>query len=104
MRLLTLIPVLWGVSLLVFIAMNFVPGDPASIVLGINATPELVETFRERYGLNLPIYERYLNWLVGMLHGDFGKAYISGLDIGPALLERLPVTLELSLLAITIAT
>jgi peptide/nickel transport system permease protein len=102
-RLATLVPVLWGVSLLVFLAMNFIPGDVATIFLGINANPELLETFRERFGLNRPLYVRYLEWLVGLLHGSFGRSFTTGVDVGQELWQRFPVTLELALLAILIA-
>ena len=102
-RLLTLIPVLWGVSLLVFLAMNFIPGDIASIFLGIQSNQELLETFRHRFGLDRPLYVRYLEWVGGMLHGDFGRSFANGIDIRAELFTRFGVTLELTLLSILIA-
>jgi peptide/nickel transport system permease protein len=83
--------------------MNYIPGDLASIFLGINANPELLATFRERFGLDRPLYVRYLEWLSGLLRGDFGRSFASGVDIGQELLHRFPVTLELTLLSILIA-
>ena len=83
--------------------MNYIPGDVASIFLGINANPELLQTFRERFGLNRPLYVRYVEWLVGLLHGSFGRSFTTGVDVGQELWQRFPVTLELALLAMLIA-
>jgi peptide/nickel transport system permease protein len=102
-RLFTLIPVLLGISALVFVAMNSIPGDLASIFLGINANEELLAAFRQRYGLDRPLHVRYLQWLFGLLQGNFGRSFTTGVDIGRELLTRFGVTLELTLLSIMIA-
>src|SRR5438067_5907733 len=102
-RFLALIPVLWGVSLLVFLAMNYIPGDVASIFLGINANQERLEIFRHQFGLDRPLLLRYLEWLGGLLQGSFGRSFSTGVDIGHELVQRFGVTLELTVLSILIA-
>ena len=94
---------LLGMSVLVFLIIRLVPGDPVLAVLGLNATPELVARLREELGLNDPIYVQYVNWLGDLLQGDFGLDYRSNEPIGSLLLERLPVTLELTGMALLLA-
>jgi peptide/nickel transport system permease protein len=102
-RLALSVPMLLGMSVLVFLIIRLVPGDPVLAVLGLNATPALVAQLREDLNLNDPIYVQYLNWLGGVLHGDFGLDYRSDEPIGGMLLDRLPVTLELTALALLLA-
>src|SRR5436309_15398377 len=102
-RFLALIPVLWGVSLLVFLAMNFIPGDVASIFLGINANQERLEIFRHQFGLDRPLAVRYLAWLGGLLQGSFGRSFSTGVDIRHELLQRIAATLELTMLSLLAA-
>jgi len=68
-RLALSVPMLLGMSVLVFLIIRLVPGDPVLAVLGLNATPDLVAKLREDLGLNDPIYVQYVNWLAGVLHG-----------------------------------
>jgi peptide/nickel transport system permease protein len=102
-RLALSVPMLLGMSVLVFLIIRLVPGDPVLAVLGLNATPQLVANLREELGLNDPIYVQYFSWLGGILHGDFGLDYRSDEPIGGMLLDRLPVTLELTAIALTMA-
>ena len=102
-RLALSVPMLLGMSVLVFLIIRLVPGDPVLAVLGLNATPELVARLREELGLNDPIYVQYVNWLGDLLQGDFGLDYRSNEPIGSLLLERLPVTLELTGMALLLA-
>ena len=102
-RLALSVPMLLGMSVLVFLIIRLVPGDPVLAVLGLNATPQLVANLREDLGLNDPIYVQYFNWLGGIVHGDFGLDYRSDQPIGSMLVERLPVTLELTALALLLA-
>jgi peptide/nickel transport system permease protein len=102
-RLALSVPMLLGMSVLVFLIIRLVPGDPVLAVLGLNATPELVANLREDLGLNDPIYVQYVNWLGGVLQGDFGLDYRSNEPIGSMLLDRLPVTLELTGLALLLS-
>jgi peptide/nickel transport system permease protein len=102
-RLALSVPMLLGMSVLVFLIIRLVPGDPVLAVLGLNTTPELVAKLREDLGLNDPIYMQYVNWLGGVLHGDFGLDYRSDEPIGRMLLDRLPITLELTGLSLLLA-
>ena len=98
-RLLLAAPLLLGMSILVFGLMRLVPGDPAVVVLGYKATPEGVRALREAFHLDEPVAQQYLRWLAGVLRGDFGLDFRQNEPIGRMILERLPVTLELTLLA-----
>src|SRR5262244_249364 len=98
-RLLLAVPLLLGMSVLVFALMRLVPGDPAVVVLGYKATPEGVRALREAFHLDEPIPQQYLRWLAGVARGDFGLDFRQNEPIGRMILDRLPVTLELTLLA-----
>ena len=84
-RLLQLIPVLLGISIAIFAVLRLIPGGFASGMLGIDATPELIEQVNARYGLDQPVVTQYLKWIGGVLHGDFGQSFRSGADIPAAL-------------------
>ena len=86
-RLLSLIPVLFVVSILVFSLMHLAPGDPASAILGMEATAADLEHLKEELGLNLPLYEQYARWVVGVLHGDLGRSYFMKESVGQAIAE-----------------
>src|SRR5205814_5105249 len=88
-----------GMSVLVFGLMQFVPGDPAVVVLGYKATPEGVRALREAFHLDEPLPEQYARWLAGLVRGDFGIDFRQNEPIGRMILDRLPVTVELTLLA-----
>src|SRR5215470_3420352 len=98
-RLALALPLLLGMSILVFGLMRLVPGDPAVVVLGYKATPEGVKALREAFHLDEPLPEQYLRWLAGLVRGDFGLDFRQNEPIGRMILDRLPVTLELTLLA-----
>src|SRR5262249_8430299 len=102
-RLLITIPVLFGMSLLVFSLIHLVPGDPAQVMLGLTATPENIATLHKQLGLDDPLWRQYLTWLWHLLHGDLGTDFRSHEPLTQMLLRRLPVTLELTLLATLIA-
>lgn len=106
-RLLTAVPVLLGISLLAFILGVLSPGDPAEFVLnqdGLYApTEEQISAMRTELGLDKPLWLRYGLWLLGVLQGDLGTSYITGRDIAAEILQRLPVTLELAVLALVMA-
>jgi len=101
-RLLAAIPVLWGVTLLSFLVLNALPGDAASALLGINATPAELKAFRIKLHLNEPLWTRYGNWLGGVVHGDLGTSIASPQSVASILGQRLPVTLELVIFALVI--
>jgi peptide/nickel transport system permease protein len=103
-RLLSAFPVLWGVTLLTFLTLNALPGDAASALLGINATPAEVRAFSIKLHLNEPLWTRYGHWLGGVLHGDLGTSLASPQSVASILAQRLPVTLELVIYALIITT
>jgi peptide/nickel transport system permease protein len=98
-RLLYLVPVLIAVSLLTFLIASLLPGDLAYVILGDQATPEKVAALRADMGLDQPIWWRYLSWLGNVLQGDFGRSFRTGQTVLQAVAERLPVSIELMLLA-----
>jgi peptide/nickel transport system permease protein len=98
-RLLYLVPVLVAVSLLTFLIASLLPGDLAYVILGDQATPDKVAALRHDMGLDLPIWWRYLSWLGHVLQGDFGRSFRTGQTVLQAVSERLPVSVELMLLA-----
>jgi len=94
---------LLAVSVLIFVCTQILPGDVASAVLGNTATPESLKVFRAELGLDKPAYVRYLTWLLGVLHGDFGKALTNGLTIKEQLAPRFANTLFLAAYSAIIA-
>jgi len=91
------------VSLLVFLAIRVVPGDPAQIILGTEADPSSLSALRERLGLNEPLYVQYTTWIKNLLTGRLGESIRYGKPIGELIASRLTVTGPLALLAIVIA-
>lgn len=96
-RLLMLIPVIIGVSFLVFFIMSLSPDDPARTILGETAPIEAVEALREELGLNDPVLKRYVDYMGGLLHGDMGTSYKSDRPVFDEIIGRFPATLKLSL-------
>src|SRR5262245_22958948 len=94
-----LVPVLIAVTLLTFLIASLLPGDLAHAMLGDQATPEAVQALRRDMGLDQPLWWRYLHWLSGIVQGDFGRSFRTGEPVLGAILGRLPVSLELMLLA-----
>lgn len=102
-RLVALVASLVVASILVFVVVNLLPGDVATVMLGTNATPENVAALRHSLGLDQPLWLRYLQWAGGMLHGDFGTSVLSHTPVGPLILQKLTVSGPLALLAAAIA-
>ena len=107
-RLLTLPPLLVGISLISFLLLNFAPGDAAEITLrrqngGITPPPEAVLALREDLGLDAPLPMRYVRWLSGALRGDLGDSYRSGNPIARELANKLPATLLLATVSLALA-
>ena len=98
-RLLYLVPVLVAVSLLTFLIASLLPGDLAYVILGDQATPDKVAALRHDMGLDQPIWWRYASWLGHVLQGDFGRSFRTGQTVLQAVAERMPVSIELMLLA-----
>ena len=101
-RLLSAIPVLFIVSLISFGLMRLIPGDPAAAIAGIAATPAQIEQLRRDLGLDEPLLMQLLHYYQGLLQGDFGKSLLLGKGVLAATMERLPVTIGLSLYALVL--
>lgn len=102
-RLLLLLPVLFGTSLLIFLLLRLIPGDPAQVILGLRATPERLIIVREELGLDLPMHLQYGQWLGKLLAGDLGRDYRSNEAVTALLGTRLPVTIQLTLMSLALA-
>jgi len=97
------VPTLFAASIVLFITINVVPGSAAKAALGIDATPQAIARFEALNGLDRPLHVQYLDWLAKALAGDFGKSFQNHVPVGPEVARRLPVTLELAILAFLIA-
>jgi peptide/nickel transport system permease protein len=102
-RLALTVPTLFAMTVFVFLIIHLVPGDPVRTMLGFRATPENVRTIRESLGLDQPLPEQYAHWIGGVLRGDLGEDYISHASLSTLIAQRLPVTLELTLLSMALA-
>jgi len=98
-----MVPVLIAMSIFVFLVIRLVPGDPVRTMLGFRANEENVATIREQLGLDQPLLDQYLDWAGGLLQLDLGQDFISNVPITTLLAQRLPVTLELTFLAMGLA-
>lgn len=95
-RLISAVPVLLGITIIVFLIMSLIPGDPATAILGSYATPENVEKLNRDLGLDAPMVQRYFIWLSNMLAGDFGRSYSLNRPVIDEVLERFNATLILA--------
>ncbi|WP_425419887.1 ABC transporter permease [Oricola indica] len=95
-RLLAAIPVIFGLTIIVFLIMAMIPGDPATAILGSYATPENVEKLNRDLGLDKPLVQQYFIWLGNMLQGDFGRSYTLNRPVIDEVLERFSATLILA--------
>lgn len=102
-RIILLIPILLGVSVIVFGIMYATPGDPAILMLGENAPQAELEALREQLGLNEPVYVQYAIWMGNVLRLDFGRSIRSGRPVTNEISARLPATVELAVLATLLA-
>ena len=102
-RLLLMIPVIIGVSFLVFFIMDMAPGDAVDVLAPEGATAEDLEAIRHDLGLDKPVVVRYIDYMAGMLRGDLGVSYISKTDVFQTYVEKLPATIKLSFASILIS-
>ncbi len=102
-RLIHLVPVLLGVSLAVFLLLKLTPGDPATAILGVQASPQEVARIRHSLGLDRPWWVQYGIWLSNVVRGDLGVSYQSKRPVSLLILQRLPATVELAILSLLIA-
>ncbi|QCJ42223.1 ABC transporter permease [Bacillus sp. S3] len=101
-RLLQTIPVVIGVTFVVFFIMQLVPGDPAVLLAGEGASKETIEAIREQLGLNRPLFVQYLDYLMSIFRGDFGVSLKNSQPVLDEILVRLPITIELAFFSILI--
>jgi len=102
-RLLAMIPTLIGVSIVVFMFIHLIPGDPATAMLRENAPAEVAERIRESLGLNKPLYEQYFIYMGKVLRGDLGRSLVTNNPVMDDLANRFPATAELTLFAMFVA-
>ena len=102
-RLIQLIPVIIGVTIIAFSLIQLAPGDPARTMLGQHATQQELNEIREKYGLDEPIYVQYAIWLNGVLHGDLGRSILTKELVVIEITERFPNTIELAIAAMIFA-
>ncbi|MCL4554777.1 MAG: ABC transporter permease [Actinobacteria bacterium] len=102
-RLLQLVPVLLGISMVVFIVVHLIPGDPVMVMLGERATPESAERLREELGLNDPLPVQYVHYISNALRGDLGRSVRTNDHVAIEILIRYPATVELTLASLLIA-
>lgn len=103
-RILSLTLSLMVASVVIFVAIEVVPGDPASYMLGINAQEDTVAALRKELGLNVPKFQRYLGWIGGLVRGDFGVSYTYRTPVADMIGERMWISLPLALFALTMST
>ncbi|MBR5284023.1 MAG: ABC transporter permease [Clostridia bacterium] len=102
-RLVAMVPVLLGVTLVIYLIMSMAPGDPAKVILGEQATPEQIAELREEMGLNDPVLVQYARYIFKLVQGDMGNSYNSGLKCNVEIFARFPNTLRLTICAISLA-
>jgi peptide/nickel transport system permease protein len=102
-RLVLLLPTLLGLSLVTFVLLRLIPGDPARVMLGEHATAEEIAHFRADAGLDRPLLVQYLHYVTSLARGDWGRSIQTNLPVLSELAQRLPATVELSLAAMAIA-
>lgn len=102
-RLLSLIPVLFVVTVAIFLIVHLTPGDPAATILGMEATQEEIEALNEELGFNRPIHEQYVSWVGNMFKGDMGQSIFMRQPVSQAIAEHIGPTLSLAILAQVIA-
>lgn len=103
-RILLLIPVVAGITLFIFVIMSLAPGDPATLILGTEASEEQLEAKRVELGLEKPVIVRYVRYMTGALQGDFGESWYNHYNVLDEFVSRLPNTMTLGILAMTISS
>ncbi len=98
------VPVLFGISLLVFLIVHVIPGDPAVIAAGLESSPEVIERIRSELGLDLPMHQQFWRFLSHALQGDLGESIRTGRPVAQEITERFPYTLRIALGGIVLAT
>lgn len=102
-RLVASVGVIWGSVTLIFLILNWLPGDTAEMIAGENANPETVEQLRKQLGLDQPLSRQYFDYIWGLLHGDLGNSYVTHEPVASRLFQQFPRTVELTLGASAVA-
>jgi peptide/nickel transport system permease protein len=102
-KIIFVIPVMFGVTILSFSMLHLAPGDTAEIIAGDEAGADVIEAIRKQYGLDKPLHIQYYVYISGLLHGNFGRSITTRQEIGPLLIQRLRVTIKLALFGLTIS-
>ncbi|MCC7366557.1 MAG: ABC transporter permease [Dehalococcoidia bacterium] len=102
-RLLAVVPILFFMSVTIFLVLRIVPGDPARAMVGLEADPQAYEQARDLLGLDKPLYQQYLDWLGDALRGDLGRSYRSNESVTNLITDRVPLTFQLTLMAAALA-
>jgi len=103
-RLLNILIMLFAVSIIIFLLVRFIPGDPARTMAGEHASKEILEEMRKKWGLDKPIWEQYIIWLKYAIRGDFGRSIMTHESVLTEIMQRFPNTLELSIFAMLFAS
>lgn len=110
-RLLLLIPTMLGLTIAIFVLLRIVPGDPAEFILGVHdpergaqVTQQQLDDLRKQLGVDKPLLQQYVSWVWGLAHFDFGNSLRSGRPVSSEIAERLPLTLEMSILTLLLST
>lgn len=102
-RLIMIIPILMGITLIVLLFIDIAPGDPARIILGNKATPEKIEELTEELGLNRPFFVRYFDFLKNAVQGDFGKSYMNNRSVSEEMFQRFKYTFMIAVFSILLS-
>lgn len=103
-RLLNILIMLFAVSIIIFLLVRFIPGDPARTMAGEHASKEILEAMRKKWGLDKPVLEQYIIWLKYAIRGDFGRSIMTHESVLTEIMQRFPNTLELSIFAMLFAS
>lgn len=100
----SLLASLFIASIVIFVVIEIIPGDPAAFMLGLNAEPEAIDALREQLGLNASIPSRYFTWITGLFQGEFGTSYTYRVPVGELIADRIAVSLPLTIYALLLST
>ncbi|MCT6815464.1 MAG: ABC transporter permease [Lysinibacillus fusiformis] len=103
-RTLSMVITLIGVSILVFLMMHFIPGDPVTYILGDFASEEAIVEMKKTLGLDQPLFIQYIDYIKNVLQGNLGTSYITGLTVGEEIMARFPITVQLALYSLIIGS
>lgn len=102
-RLLLMIPVILGMTVIVFLILHLSPGDPVDLIVGPNVTPEVYASIRQKYGLDQPLIVQYIKFLSNVARGDLGTSILQQRPVSELILQRFPITLELGLTGLVLS-